>query len=435
MDSAYRSSYRKTVRIAAGGALLIAALGTGLSLVVAPTAVILVAMGLVVPAVAVSLGGFIVMRRDDDIVNGRRDFFARTNRPRSELALGLDGPRRAPWIPRVWRAVVRHRRPVVGERVRIKSLEEIRKTLDSTGCVDGLPFMPEMAKYCGGVGRIFRSVDKIYDYGGAKDLRRMRNAVLLTGLRCDGSAHDGCQAHCYLIWKTVWLMRLDAGPGKDISLDGGSTDRKPPSMSIDESTRVAVVDPSKADARKQYTCQFTKLVDATAPMSARDPRQDLRALLEGNVTATAFAVALLTRLFRRVQRWRGGADYPYFAAVGGAPHEEPAKHGGALDWVRVRSREEIAATLDGRGRSRGLWFDSEMLKHCGQRQRVLRSVERIIDDASGKMLQMKTPCLVLENIEASGEFLRFCPQHEFIYWREAWLIADDDPAGKANGRR
>jgi hypothetical protein len=28
---------------------------------------------------------------------------------------------------------------------------------------------------------------------------------------------------------------------------------------------------------------------------------------------------------------------------------------------------------------------------------------------------------MLEDIVATGEFLRLCPQHEYIFWREIWL--------------
>src|SRR4051794_17968284 len=33
---------------------------------------------------------------------------------------------------------------------------------------------------------------------------------LLNYLRCDGSAHGGCQAGCRLYWKEAWLRRVDA---------------------------------------------------------------------------------------------------------------------------------------------------------------------------------------------------------------------------------
>ena len=47
-------------------------------------------------------------------------------------------------------------------------------------------------------------------------------------------------------------------------------------------------------------------------------------------------------------------------------------------------------------------------------------IDRILEK-SGRMLEMKTPCIVLDGVEASGEYLRFCAQHEYLYWREAWL--------------
>ncbi|TMA71607.1 MAG: hypothetical protein E6J67_22365 [Deltaproteobacteria bacterium] len=89
--------------------------------------------------------------------------------------------------------------------------------------------------------------------------------------------------------------------------------------------------------------------------------------------------------------------------------------------MRVIGSERIAATLDTTRRNRGLWFDQEMLKHCGQRYRVSNRVERLIDISTGGMLEMKTPCLVLEGVDSSGESMRFWAQHEFLYWREAWL--------------
>jgi len=424
MDKKSRASYGKTVGLAAGGAILIAALGVTLSFVFrSPTLVMLVAIVFAAPFIAVALGGVIVMRRDDDIASGRSDFFSTANRTRSEVALGPNYASGAPWTPRLFRAIVRHGRPVVGERVRIRSFEEIAQTLDATGCVDGLPFMPEMVRFCGQTARVFRSVDKIYDYGGAKNLRRMKDAVLLTLLRCDGSAHDGCQARCYLIWKTAWLERLDA---QHTASDLGWFGRRLTDPANGSTATEVIAGLRKTDVRGRYMCQYTRLVAATSPMSARDPRQDLRPLLEGNVAPMAFTVALLTRLFNRVQRARGGAGYP-FLHPGPAVHDAEFHSGHPRELVRVRSPESIATTLDRRGRNRGLWFDLEMLKHCGQLKRVERSVDRIIDDTSGKMLQMKATCLVLEDVQASGEFLRFCPQNELIFWREAWLARDQGP--------
>jgi hypothetical protein len=69
-----------------------------------------------------------------------------------------------------------------------------------------------------------------------------------------------------------------------------------------------------------------------------------------------------------------------------------------------------------------------MVKHCGQKYRVLQRVDRIIDDANGRMVPMKTPCIMLDDVVASGEFLRFLAQQEYLFWRESWLrTASENP--------
>ena len=72
--------------------------------------------------------------------------------------------------------------------------------------------MPEMLGFCG----------KRYPGQGARTqgLRHRRLAVSADGervhleeLRCDGSAHGGCQAGCLLYWKEPWLVRLEPQEG------------------------------------------------------------------------------------------------------------------------------------------------------------------------------------------------------------------------------
>jgi hypothetical protein len=98
------------------------------------------------------------------------------------------------------------------------------------------------------------------------------------------------------------------------------------------------------------------------------------------------------------------------------------------EWVRVKPWEEIAPTLV-KNRNRGLWFDRDMLRYCGRTFRVLRRVSRIIDEGTGKMLTLRHPCIVLDGVTATGEFLRFCPQNEYIFWREVWLERVPEPPG------
>src|SRR5262245_52431475 len=89
-----------------------------------------------------------------------------------------------------------------GEWVEVRSAEEILATLDDRQCLDDLPFMPEMLQYCGKRFRVFKSAHKTCDTVERWTvMRRMTSAVHLEGLRCDGGAHDGCQAGCLLFWK------------------------------------------------------------------------------------------------------------------------------------------------------------------------------------------------------------------------------------------
>ena len=37
----------------------------------------------------------------------------------------------------------------VGDWVEVRSKEEILRTLDASGQLDGMPFMPEMVRFCG----------------------------------------------------------------------------------------------------------------------------------------------------------------------------------------------------------------------------------------------------------------------------------------------
>ena len=92
-----------------------------------------------------------------------------------------------------------------GDLVEVRSPREILATLDAEGRLDGLPFMPEMISFCGRRYPVRRRADKICDTVDYSGSRRLHHGVILGELRCDGSAHDGCQAECRLFWKTAWL--------------------------------------------------------------------------------------------------------------------------------------------------------------------------------------------------------------------------------------
>ena len=191
------ASYRKTILVSLlAGSIAVALAYAGQmfapALIPAPLVLLLVILGWIAGAILllVALGGMLVSYRHSRCERGERDLFLVLNSAKSEAAVLRSGRADSAAATAI-RRLLGAPTPRVGESVRIRSLEEITATLDASGCLDGLPFMPEMAKFCGTTGTVFRYVDKIYDYGGRKDMRRMKEAVLIAGLRCDGAAHDG----------------------------------------------------------------------------------------------------------------------------------------------------------------------------------------------------------------------------------------------------
>src|SRR3984885_1774544 len=95
-----------------------------------------------------------------------------------------------------------------GAFVEVLTKEEILKTLDDNGQLDGMPFMPEMFAFCGKRLKVFKRAHKTCDTVFPVRGRRVKRAVHLE-TRCDGLAHGGCQAGCLLFWKEAWLKRVD----------------------------------------------------------------------------------------------------------------------------------------------------------------------------------------------------------------------------------
>src|ERR1700752_2553531 len=102
----------------------------------------------------------------------------------------------------------------VGDLVEVRSAEEIMATLDERGEFENLPFMPEMLKFCGQRLTVHKVAHKLCDTITSSGLHKMENAVHLTGSRCDGASHGGCQTACLLYWKEAWLNRVGPDEAK-----------------------------------------------------------------------------------------------------------------------------------------------------------------------------------------------------------------------------
>jgi hypothetical protein len=94
-----------------------------------------------------------------------------------------------------------------GELVRVKTVSEIRQTLDSSGKHQNLLFAPSMAEFSGKIMRVQERVEKIVLEGTTRQ-RKLKDTVLLEGATCDGVCHRLCPRQSLLFWRESWLERV-----------------------------------------------------------------------------------------------------------------------------------------------------------------------------------------------------------------------------------
>jgi hypothetical protein len=107
--------------------------------------------------------------------------------------------------------------------------------------------------------------------------------------------------------------------------------------------------------------------------------------------------------------------------------------------VRIKTQAEIEQTIDETGRNRGLTFDpDEMAPYCGKSFKVRKRVTTIVDERTGRMLNMKQPGIMLDGVVCKAEYVSCrlnCPRAIPSYWREVWLErmeADRERSGEAH---
>ena len=348
----------------------------------------------------------------------------------------------------------------IGDVVEVKPADEILAGLDERGEFDALQFMPEMLRFCGRRFVVDKIAFKTCDTVTWTGLRRMTDTVHLAGVRCGGESHGGCQAGCLIFWKTAWLTKVSGSGGNGraaqptatpLTVSAPSTPEGPaPTVAgcsgctRDRLTEVALGACRPRDAgvgsdQPVYSCQATELPRAApVPIPFWDVGQYVQDVRTGNASVRKVARGIAIGAFNRVQdltrralperfRIRGGRRYPF---IHGTADRSPAEK---LDlqpgeWVRIKSLEQISATLRPDNHNRGLSFDVEMLKYCGRTARVLRRVDHIIDEGSGQMIDMKTPCIVLADVACTSDYHRSCPRGIYSYWREIWLERVPSPA-------
>ncbi len=330
----------------------------------------------------------------------------------------------------------------------IRSKEEILSTLDGEGRLEGLPFMPEMFAFCGKQFQVYKRAHKTCDTVFPVRGRRIARAVHLE-TRCNGNDHGGCQASCLIFWKDAWLKSISGKSPEDpvlrAGIQAGPAGETLPVPNFHDSgveIQTQTIDPKHGSPR--YVCQATQLPYATTDLDWWDARQYVEDYRSGNVSlwriicgGIYFMSYWLSQAgigVGRPIRWfydnfyRVWSGTPFPRKTGTIPNGQSTPtlslnlQPGEL--VRVKSHEEVLKTLDIASRNRGLYWDAEEVPYCGRTFRVLKRVTKIIDERTGKMRPMKTPCIILDSVICQSRYSEcrlFCPRSIYSYWREIWL--------------
>lgn len=332
----------------------------------------------------------------------------------------------------------------VGDWVEVKSKELIIATLDGNGELDGMPFMPEMLQYCGQRFQVYKSAHKTCDTLRLGHSRSLSNAVHLS-TRCDGKMHGGCGAACLIFWKSEWLRPVDGPNAKHDSVANSTSaevvDGKTAACTVEDVLKAARNPNSGEGGVERYSCQITRLLEFTSPLSRFDQKQYVRDYSSGNVGLmdivrgavvdnVVMPMARRSRVFcsayNQFQNKLQSIPIPVPQGRIALGSSQPMVHLGLQpgELVRVKRLEEIEATLNVKNMNRGMGFDIEMVRYCGKVFRVKSRVEKFLDENSGEVRQLSTPAVILEGVWCQGRHSAarmHCPRSIYCWWREIWL--------------
>lgn len=305
-----------------------------------------------------------------------------------------------------------------GDLVEVKTPSEILPTLDSEGSLNGLPFMPEMVRFCGKRFRVARHVVKTCCYiDGGTNMRafRVEDVFTVEDVRCSGDLHDSCPKGCMVFWRDAWLRKVQ-------------TDEAPSKVNFGESIQLTTRLKTLSGAGR-YFCQASEIVNVTRPLTRRERLvKCLNEVRVGNCTALQMIGRMSIWMFWKIRQLVAG-EY-----ARGMTRSTPSIGFGlqAGDWVEVQRMANIRETLNGRAHNRGLYFSPDMRLLCGTRQRVEKKLDKIIVDGTGEVRPMSNT-VFLEGSHCKCSHVAFggCSRDEYTYWREIWLrrsTAPPDPA-------
>ncbi len=303
-----------------------------------------------------------------------------------------------------------------GDWLQVKTASAISDTIDIDGTTDGLPLMPEMLRFCGQRFQISHFANKVCANVGQVEIRNLQRVVVLKMNRCDGCFHGGCQMACELLWKLDWLEQV---PPEQQDPDAGELASSHDSELTEKLVQLSSGTPNQKRAKSSgqyFRCQATELGAASRQSS---PLHFGQYFVDQKTNGTSWSaiIGFFTRLLiKKALRRSDSAVGPCKRTPVSTLNLQPG------DRVKVKSLRQIVETLDKNGCNRGLWFDpDEMRPFCGRTLTVTRRIDRIIDEGTGELLEMKVPAIVLNETQCSGLHRRFCSRAMLHFWREVWL--------------
>jgi hypothetical protein len=104
----------------------------------------------------------------------------------------------------------------------------------------------------------------------------------------------------------------------------------------------------------------------------------------------------------------------------------------AGDWVRVRSKAEILATLDKNGTLASLPFMPQMFRYCGQEFQVHKRAHKTCDTVSGRYDSRRLAGGIHLDLRCDGAVYSGCQAACLIFWKDAWLEPISAPSAKSS---
>jgi hypothetical protein len=106
-----------------------------------------------------------------------------------------------------------------GEWVRVRSKEEIGKTLNAEAAHRGMLFTHEMVQYCGRTFRVRSRVERLINESTGELLHMKQECIALEDVVCKGHYTSGawfCAREHLPLWREDWLERVEAPTGESI---------------------------------------------------------------------------------------------------------------------------------------------------------------------------------------------------------------------------